>query len=1350
MIKFNAFRQRVLPLNVHQIRRPRAVSVEQWQFPHGSMLHHFDDAPIHATAPYLLGEAAVTIYPVVEMEMTYLKGRPVTSALAAKVEGYLRTLEKPLMRGRNLKRDTVSLSTLPVRDYHFLHDAVIYAVSDDKDGPVKAQYGSAMNSVDTLIKSLLRDSEAEYDTVILPCPVNSFKATYLRRFRESLPFTEMKAWTDKSQLFVREIFNAISDPDHALYQLKRPLILSLIKDGFLFSLDVKQMLEWSQGKEAETEVAFSLFVGRTQDSSAGKLGEDEIAELEAYEETPEALETIDTTTEHGEEVVQKAVRMDDATDPGIVKAVRAQQVSKGLSTAEAKRLQRLSERYKTIQMPGEDRTVVEAIAASKKEIKGRLYEGTLAKRDAIRDESMYSAATLEKNRRYVEKGVMEADMAAAALSLSKMGYMVQDYSYEDKGDALNHFREYTIKVTPVDGQPTTIKFPIPKVTPEGSFTANGVRYRMVPQKVDLPIRKVGPDRVALTSEYGKVSVTRSSYASYNLESWWSKKIMGAMTDPDDNRITNIRMTAGVHEKLPMSRTVSAIAQTAASFTARKVKFVFTSKQAIDLVGEEKYKAALDRGLTIIGATNEKRYALNRHGELVVSDGNSSENLGPFAEWIDSTWTNTPLEFANINVRGKLVPVALYLGYVIAMSHDIKEVGRNFKVSGGAQGLQALLDILGVKHRWAAKGSRAEKGEAIVRFDTETLFYDAKNVVASLVLSGMGRLDKALRYLAPSDLNAGGSYIELLDFLGHPARLATVIGVMQDAFIDPITEELLQDLGEPDEMVPLVLRAVEMLSDDDHQDETDRQFMRDRGYERISGFVYRELVDAVLQHRSSPYPSRGGINFKPRNVWNNLIADQSIRLVEESNPVHNMKEMDSLTYTGQGGRSGRTMTESTRRFLPNDIGAMSEAVPDSAKVGVNAYAPQGALYNSLRGTVDKFDPSQHGANNVVSCSSMLLPGSAHMDPKRNNLAGIQLSSMVSCVGGTLLPVRTGYEMTVLERTDGTFGVAARKPGKVDKVEEDGIKVIYDDGEEATYRLGLLHGTAAGATLPHDLTTDLVAGHKFKVGDAITWCSNHFSRDVLNPGGVSMKCGYLATVLFKDDADTLEDSSTISTTCSRKMSTPVTKKITVLVQFADELRDVVKLGTHVDAETPLMVIEDSVVAGLASTDDALQGIDKLAAKFPRAGEDGIVSRIEVLYQGNPDNMTASLQELVKTDNKRRKRESRLAGANPSPTGEIAETAFYNKEKITPNTAAITFYIDHYIDAEIGDKGVIDNPLKSIFGSVHPDTNVTESGRPIDIKFAFQSVDNRIIYSAIRYGILNAYLDKATDLIVEAYNS
>ena len=132
-------------------------------------------------------------------------------------------------------------------------------------------------------------------------------------------------------------------------------------------------------------------------------------------------------------------------------------------------------------------------------------------------------------------------------------------------------------------------------------------------------------------------------------------------------------------------------------------------------------------------------------------------------------------------------------------------------------------------------------------------------------------------------------------------------------VDPITEGILKRHGEPTQFIPCYFRSLELLLDDWSTDESDMKYQRIRGYERFSGFVYQEIVRAVRSYNVQSAAITANIDIHPEAVWREIDKDVSKYLVQESNPIHNLKEKETVTFAGSGGRSAETMTRRSRVY-----------------------------------------------------------------------------------------------------------------------------------------------------------------------------------------------------------------------------------------------------------------------------------------------------------------------------------------------------------------------------------------------------------------------------------------------------
>jgi hypothetical protein len=1193
----------------------------------------------------------------------------------------------------------------------------------------------------------------------------------LMQFRTTpnpMPTAKVDLWEDEDALGLLYIWNLLDEPTKFPREAASSITLAFYDADNVSQVNLGDLLEWA---EKDVKITKNVLYKAWSSLMSTRTTVDSEA-LEGVEETPEeggVVQENDFTEEPSEsEELPKPVKEIAATTEDPVKQTEttvidnevvnfevpvfegdvniaertlnesmAELASVGrLSTAEQNRLRTISRNYKKIKNPFGEGTLEELTVIKPESLVISSEDHNIPEKKFVLDKGMLNSTVNDFTGKYV-KELLQKDVTKAVLNVQNAGVLVKDYKVENKKDAINDYNEYTVELVPINGKASTVKFRLPVVNEDGEFLANNTLYKLDNQKNDLPIRKIRGDRVALTSYYGKVFIDRSPKAVNNYGRWITTKITKAAMDSDVSNITDLVFSNASLPNVSLPRAYTAVASNILKFTSGRFSMYFGYSNREEVFSKEALDLVESKGLTICGFQSDAKgiyLGMDKDGMIHVVSTKENKTIGNLSELIGLGWGDGPIEFAEVKVFGRSVPMVLFLAYIY--------------------GLSTLLSKTKIPHRWVDSGNQLNLGphEYRFRFRNESLVIDTRARLASMIIGGLSAVKRITPDYDSFDFNKKGIYGHVFDMLGLGRHLLKEISLMDKMFVDPITKEILESRKEPTELRGMLVYAAELLLDDNAPHEMDPEWMRVRGYERFSGFVYNQLVSAIRTHGNAPNPARAQVSINPTAVWGDILADTAVLLVEESNPIHNLKEKEGLTFSGQGGRNSKTMVERTRVFHENDIGVISESTPDSAKVGIRSYMPPNAKLNSLRGTTVRFDLEKDSAASALSTTGLLSPSGTQLDGKRLNMSSVQQSSMVSAKGSVVTPVRTGYEQVIANRCSDKFAYSAKGDGKVISVDDKYLQIQYKDesGEEVIKGIpvGTKHGLAAGAVIPHKTVTDLKAGAKFKKGDILTWNNGYFSRDYLNPGGVSSKGGVLARMAILESSDTIEDSSAISERLVKQLATPISKMKTILVSFTDSVTNLVKEGDAVDIESILCVIEDASTAELSKNDTSLVGLTKLSGSTPRAKFRGTVGKVEIVYMGKPEDMHPTLKSIALKDAKARKETIKSTGVDGATTGEIFATTFVGGEKVTPNTMAITIYMDSELENAVGDKAVFDNALKTIVGRVMTGTNTTEDGEPIDGLFSYDGISRRIVPGAFSNGITNTTLLALGEAFVKAY--
>lgn len=148
-----------------------------------------------------------------------------------------------------------------------------------------------------------------------------------------------------------------------------------------------------------------------------------------------------------------------------------------LTAGEYKRLMRLAGSYKTIVAKDGKHTLEQYVKIPPEDL---VVEDkvNIPDSDAIVDKTMLRSAMETFDSNYIKNDVIGKDTAAMVTAIQRAGLIVTDYKVETYESILGKEEEHTLRIVPVEGMPSTIRFKIPVVEEDGTFTTNSVKYRL--------------------------------------------------------------------------------------------------------------------------------------------------------------------------------------------------------------------------------------------------------------------------------------------------------------------------------------------------------------------------------------------------------------------------------------------------------------------------------------------------------------------------------------------------------------------------------------------------------------------------------------------------------------------------------------------------------------------------------------------------------------------------------------------------------------------------------------------------------------------------------------------------------
>ena len=1040
----------------------------------------------------------------------------------------------------------------------------------------------------------------------------------------------------------------------------------------------------------------------------------------------DALSSRGEPPKEGEAVIAKADEM----------------ASKGLLTpGEHRRLLRLAEVYKTLPNPyGGEGTFEEAMKIDDADT--LIEPDVLTNDEVVLDKSLTFSRVDAMERQYISK-VLKKDIMRCVSSMQRGGVAITGYHVDRYTDAVNDRETHIVKFAPAVGTPSTVRIPIPVIKEDGTYLYNGTTYRMRKQRSDLPIRKVSADRVALSSYYAKLLVERSERKKFSYYNWILDKLELKCQDGGDPDITHAVLSNATDHKADVPLMYATLAERISSFTVDKMNFFFDYRRRIEKMKFDEAELKFEKnGWVLCGRSKEGALVMDPKGLIyrIVADekGGDLDYIGTIEQLcnLDIDPATAPTMMAEMKIYSKVLPVGFSLGYLL--------------------GLEGLLKKLKVKPRRVLVGEKLNLGatEFAVRFKDESLIFDRSDVRVNMLMSGFNRYADEIRTYEIGLFEDKDVFAAVLDREGTGSRYLRELDSMNIFFVDPITEDLLKWMKEPTVFTDLLLRAVEMLSTKmvtsrrKDKDQRVEGMERVRGYERVAGIIYETLSKAMRSYNARISTGKSSIQVNPNDPTNLIIKDPTNSPVNNINPVHSLREREVITFGGRGGRSRRSMVASTRLFTDEDMGFISEGTVDSGDVAIITYLSPNSNITTVRGTVRLYDEKRDGASSIMSTAALLSFASDGDDPKRVNFTNVQHGHGISVVGGEVQAARTGMERAMVSRMNPMFASVARANGVVTEVDEDHIVITYDDGDVQRLPLGLIHTDAEGSTYPHSLKTMLKAGDKVGKFDVLTYNPGFFKPSAFDANRVDYINGVVGRVALREATYTVEDSSSLAVAFASRMTSTVSKTKPIMVDFREGIHDLVKIGDKVDLDTILCTIEGATTADSGMYDESTrETLRNWSAMSPRAKAVGTVADIKVYYNGDIDDMSDSLQEIVSVVEKKNRRRARRLGEEYT-TGVVPRTVRIEGYTLEPGQAIILVYITTVVPMGIGDKLVFANQMKSTVGEILFGNNRTLEGEPIDAIFGAKSCIDRIVTSPFVIGSLNTLLRYLGEIAYEMY--
>ena len=1026
--------------------------------------------------------------------------------------------------------------------------------------------------------------------------------------------------------------------------------------------------------------------------------------------------------------------------------------------------------------------------------------------DTVIDKSMIANTNNTLIKDYLEK-LYYKDLYNAIYSIQNGKVIITDHKVEYSNSFMGGVEKHTIQLKPINGKPSTITFPIPVIDKEtATYKMSATTYLLRLQRKDLPIRKTSPKDVLLTSYNGKLFIEKNTYQKNNPSDWFAKHIT------KEDSFSNIILKAYIPYDQDLPKAYTLISGGVSRFTFNNhIDFIFDFKNRysiIDVSDQSRVANAESKNKMVLIGRNKERtslYYMNKKGLIVSESKGVFKDKGDLEGYFHINLKDMVVEVANIKILGKIVPLGLVLLQYV--------------------GLDGLVQILGktpYKYYTYEEKYKLSRNEYIIKIKNGILVFDKSDIVSGLIFYGLPK--DIMASLELEDLNSKEALTTMFTLYGLSIAHINNIIDMETLFLDNITKDTLRGMNEPDDMHRLLIRAIELLADDNYKNPNNIHDNEIVGYVRIPGLVFKSLSRAVQSFNNRNTLSKSRVTLDPYEIWRNIGDDSTSMPIENNNPIATIKQRDNVTYLGEFGRSKITMTIPSRIMTPDEVGIISEASPDSGDSGISTYLAHDANITTIRGMVKSIDMSKYTINKALSTANILNPFITNDSPNRINFASIQASHLLPMVKMRSNRILTGAESVIANKVGKPFVYTAEGSGVVTRVQKDvkieveyrtpkeesvillladvddlvlvrsvyevlvdkGYNVVTDvKNENIKHRVYIGNNTLdksfikvkdsktmmsdlksiptaetiktkksyslrpwsskveGGSSIKHIMGTHFKVGDKVSIDEAITYDVGFFEPNIFDHKSIIFKMGNYVKLAFIEDKYTYEDSMMISKKILKDAGEIVYKVVSKVIDINSHIVNVLPEGTEVKYGMKLMSIIDSSIANNTSLSDrAKEIITDSSDRSPKAKSNGVIDRIDVVYNCNVEDMDPTVRALADISNKRFKEEF-------GTDGKVTNEYSINGKPLLAGEIELKYYISTIKEAIIGDKFIAIHQLKNTAGTI-VDKIETEDGVELDGVFGNRSQNNRIINSGYLIGSGNALFEYYNDSAIKAYRS
>lgn len=1044
----------------------------------------------------------------------------------------------------------------------------------------------------------------------------------------------------------------------------------------------------------------------------------------------------------------------------LLKEINKKQTPKK-SEKQLRRISQVRDMYKSIKLE-DNRTLEEII----NDVNAVQIDKTGSTSENVIDKSTESCTLQDFENSYIKK-TMKSDIVKVFKSFSddnkSIPLNIIEYKEEDTSDRFNSKTTITVKFEDEDQKQHTIKVDMPKPNKDGTLLINGNKKILKKQITLLPIVKIEPDRLAINTYYNKVLMFRQGTVLNRTVVAIKKMVENYTKEKESKFVVKYGNNLNANRKYITTIEYDELAK-------HYFKFLLGPKgnRTVVFFNQNDIREEISRlNIPYIYNVNKLPIAISYSDKSVIEFNLKETNFSVGEIIIDLMRERAGLAGFDESMSKVKIPKRRIYSRCTIQSFDIPTVA----FLGALYGIRNVMRVNKLKFTFSTKPLRNDN-RLTIKFKDGILYYPEYPLGNSLLFNGLTELPT--EEFTFDEFDTPDPYIEWAYLAFKNRNIYKGWTCFKELFIDMITKEILESLKLPTDFLELFLYANELLTDNSYVHETRAESYRIRGYETLCVGLYKALAHEYAIYKQKETKARGGITIPQDILFTTLNNSEILENLDTINPINELKMKSTCTFKGVGVggvnvKHGFTLER--RGFGEDAAGIFGASNVDNGSVGVTKELTTNPRILSTRGFIEPTDTKsakELTAGERLSPEELIMPAINKFDhPNRVAFSSAQWKHTLPIYGGGDPPlIGSGFEKTMVKHIGDTFSLRAANDGKVIDINEE-LKIVvveYKDGSKETFRYGRDFVRNSNFFLENDMVLNVKVGDKITKNDVLVYSRDFFNKTI--DGELTFTMGKLCRVAIMEDYFTEEDSSLISEDLSMEMSTSVTKRKVINIKDRSNIIKYAKVGDYVKDGETIFMFEDESTEDDSSVNEILEllgdvdeeALENMAYHSPKANATGTITKLEVYWTGDIENMSDScrkfINEYIREKKKLIKFEEEQTGKKSDKEFEIKKSSpKYGKigvEELDDDGILIEYYITHVTPYGNGDKLSFSPAIKSVTGQIVPKelAPYTENGDPVDAVMGLVSLSARQVNSPYFIGSLSKVILDVSKQIADEY--